>query len=255
VTAVKNRDNTMKKTFFNVQIHAFTREDVFNKCDTFLQNKRPHTLYFLNAHCFNIAQKNPHYYKALEEADLLLNDGIGLKIASYFSKVRFKENLNGTDLIPQILTFAAQKGKSIYFLGSKPGIAEKAAQVAREKTKQLKIAGFSSGYFNKSDEPKIIESINTSGADILVLGMGVPRQELWAHENKKQFTNVKLIIAGGAILDFISGEVSRAPKWMRKAGMEWIYRLLLEPKRMWKRYVAGNFIFFYHVLALALKQR
>lgn len=226
--------------------------NVIDECDRILDSSSTHTLYFLNAHCFNVAQKDKQYYKALANADLLLNDGIGLKIASYFTRVKFKENLNGTDLIPKITELAARKKKKVFFMGGKEGIAQKAAIKTKENIPELYISGFHSGYFDANQEKALIKQINDSGTDLLVIGMGVPLQELWAEKNKHLLTNVKLIIAGGAILDFLSGTVRRAPGWMQKSGLEWVYRLALEPKRMWRRYLIGNVIFFWHIFRLKL---
>lgn len=241
----------MKKSFFNLKIDVLDTGEVLSKCNDFFLSEKPNTIFFLNAHCFNIAQKTPEYFTSLLNTDLLLNDGIGIKLASHLTKIRFKENLNGTDLIPQILDLAAQLDKKAFFLGGKDGIAEKAALHTTKSKQGLDIVGYHSGYFDSEQEMEIIEKINESYADLLILGMGVPKQEIWAKEKKTILKNVKIIIAGGAILDFLSGEVKRAPLWLRKINMEWLYRLYLEPKRMWKRYLLGNIKFFYYVMKLA----
>lgn len=237
----------MKKYFCDLEMDVLDREEVLDIGTQMIQSHKTHTLFFLNAHCFNVSRKDTEYIKALRETDLLLNDGTGLKIASWFCKIRFKENLNGTDLIPEILNLTAEHKKTAFFLGGKPGIAAKAAERFRKNNPRLNISGTHSGYFTEQDEADIIQDIKKSGAEILVLGMGVPRQEIWAYRQKDELKNVKLIIAGGAILDFLSGEIKRAPLWIRKAGMEWLFRLYLEPIRMWRRYLIGNFEFFYHI--------
>ncbi len=242
----------MKESFYNIQINVTHQQEVFSTCKEIFQStyNRTHSLFFLNAHCFNVAQNNPEYFTSLANTDFLLNDGVGLKIASYFSKIRFRENLNGTDLIPKILQIAAQEGEKVFFLGGKEGIASKAAHKAQKRIPNLKISGSHSGYFSPQQEPALIERINKGQTGLLVIGMGVPMQELWVAKNRERLTRVKLIIAGGAILDFLSGEIERAPVWMQKSGLEWVYRLLLEPGRMWRRYLIGNFVFFYHIFRL-----
>lgn len=219
-------------------------------CYDILKGNKTKTLFFLNAHCFNIAQTNKEYYQALQKTDLLLNDGVGLKIASRFSEISFQDNLNGTDLIPKIIGICRQQRKKVFLLGAKPGVAEKAVENLKKRYEGITITGYYSGFFTNKTEKDIIKSINETETDLLILGLGVPKQELWSIHNKNQLHNVKLIIAGGAIIDFISGEITRAPMWMRRFGLEWFYRLTLEPGRMWRRYIIGNFIFFYHVIRL-----
>ena len=117
----------MKEKLFNIEINISTAEEVLDECKFFFQSDTPHEIFFLNAHCFNIAQKNRDYFKAINQAELLLNDGIGVKIASWFSGISFPENLNGTDLIPRILQLSSKKNKKVFFLGGAEGVAERAA--------------------------------------------------------------------------------------------------------------------------------
>jgi N-acetylglucosaminyldiphosphoundecaprenol N-acetyl-beta-D-mannosaminyltransferase len=243
----------VKEQFFNINIDITDQQEFLEKCQSILSGERTHTLFFLNAHCFNIAQENPQYYDALRKADILLNDGIGLKLASYFRGIRFRENMNGTDMIPKIISLAAREGKKVFFLGARDGISQKAANTARQQNPDLMVSGTYQGFFSDEEEKLLIERINNSGTDVLIIGMGVPKQELWAIKNQKLLHNVKLIIAGGAILDFLSGNVSRAPVWMRNAGMEWVFRLILEPGRMWRRYLVGNVVFFMHIFRLKFR--
>jgi N-acetylglucosaminyldiphosphoundecaprenol N-acetyl-beta-D-mannosaminyltransferase len=240
----------VKHIFYNIRIDITTQEEILKRCRKILHSNQTRTLYFLNAHCFNVAQQDPDYYDTLQRADILLNDGIGLKLASYLKRVRFKENLNGTDLIPKIIALAASEGKKVFFFGAREGIAASAANKAMLMNPALKVAGVLSGYFTKEEEPEIIRQIKSTAADVLILGMGVPLQEKWADKNRHLLPEVKLIIAGGAILDFMSGNVARAPRWMQQSGTEWIYRLVQEPGRMWRRYLIGNFTFFYHIFRL-----
>ncbi len=239
-----------KYDFFNIKLDITGQEEVFRQCKHFLNSNRPNTIFFLNAHCFNQSQINKEYRNAINQSDLLLNDGIGIKLASLLAGVNIGENLNGTDLIPKILALAGRENKKVFFLGGIEGVAEKAASRTRKLIPGIRISGCRSGYFKDEDTEGIIKHIDNSGADILVLGMGVPKQELWAYENQKKLKNIKIIIAGGAILDFISGRAKRAPLWMRKIHMEWLYRLYREPGRMWKRYIIGNIIFFVHLFRI-----
>ena len=229
----------MKSRLLNIDIDLFDDEkEVLALLSKDIDSGRSIELFFLNAHCFNLAQKDREYFDILNSCDYLLNDGIGIKIASKIEKLVLKKNLNGTDFIPEIAEMAAKKGYKIFLLGAKDGIAEEAAVKLKEKFEGLQIAGVHSGY----------------GLDesVLEMGMGVPMQEKWIRENKSKLGSVKLFVGGGAILDFLSQRIRRAPLLMRKIGLEWLFRLCLEPGRLWRRYLVGNFLFFYYILVLKL---
>lgn len=240
----------MKSRLLNIDIDLFDDEkEVLALLSKDIDSGRSIELFFLNAHCFNLAQKDREYFDILNSCDYLLNDGIGIKIASKIEKLVLKKNLNGTDFIPEIAEMAAKKGYKIFLLGAKDGIAEEAAVKLKEKFEGLQIAGVHSGY---GLDDSVLEMINNSKADILIAGMGVPMQEKWIRENKSKLGSVKLFVGGGAILDFLSQRIRRAPLLMRKIGLEWLFRLCLEPGRLWRRYLVGNFLFFYYILVLKL---
>jgi exopolysaccharide biosynthesis WecB/TagA/CpsF family protein len=245
----------MKHRFFNLHLDVLSREEVFATCEHFLASKHCHTLCFLNAHCFNVAQDEPEYASALTQASLVLNDGIGIKLMSLLARVPIRENLNGTDLIPELLIVAAAAGAPVYLLGGKAGVAERAADALIQRIPGLRIAGCHSGFFTAAEETALVASISRSGARMLVVGMGVPRQELWSDRHRTNLHNVQLIVSGGAILDFLSGAVPRAPTWMRQLRLEWLFRLWLEPRRMWRRYILGSVLLLGHVLRLSLPSR
>jgi len=243
----------MKTALYNILFNVTDRDTVIERCSSFFRSDRVHTLFFLNAHCFNVAQENPQYLQAINQADLLLNDGIGIKLASFFKGIRLKDNLNGTDLIPEIIDIAEKSGIKVYLLGGKEYVAERAVNKLKQSNPELLVAGYHSGYFSEGEKVNILKEIRDSGTGLVIIGMGVPKQELWAAAHKDLLPDVKLIVGGGAILDFISGEVSRAPLWMRKMNIEWVYRLYLEPRRLWKRYVLGSLLLFYHLFRLRRK--
>jgi N-acetylglucosaminyldiphosphoundecaprenol N-acetyl-beta-D-mannosaminyltransferase len=236
--------------FFTLRLDIFSHEEAMQKIKSILMDQQTKLLFFINAHCFNIAQKNESYKNSLLEADLVFNDGVGIDLAARIGTVNLKANLNGTDLIPEIIELCGKINKNIYLLGGKPGIAEKAKEKIEENFPGIRIKGVHSGYFDELKETHIIEEINQLNIDLLVVGMGVPRQELWLQRNKDKLSKVKLGIAGGAIIDFMSGNIKRAPTWMRKLKIEWVYRLWLEPRRMWQRYLIGNIVFFWHIARL-----
>jgi N-acetylglucosaminyldiphosphoundecaprenol N-acetyl-beta-D-mannosaminyltransferase len=242
----------MRASFYNLYTDIHTTPSVMEAIASTMQKEVCSNLFFINAHCFNIAQKKEEYRLALNSAEIILNDGIGLKLASYFTKIRLPENMNGTDLIPVILKYAAEAGKKVFLLGAKEEVVTQARDNLLKKIPGLEIADYRNGYFDFNNDQEVIDQINKSEADILIVGMGVPRQELWLHKSKSKFTNLKLAVAGGAVMDFQAEVVQRAPMWMQKTGLEWVFRLLQEPGRLFKRYIFGNFEFFFHVFRLKL---
>jgi exopolysaccharide biosynthesis WecB/TagA/CpsF family protein len=204
---------------------------------------------FMNAHCFNVMARDRQYATAVDSADFLLPDGIGVSLAAKMTGQALAANLNGTDLIPTLLKEAAKTGKSVYLFGGTPGTADNAANNLINEIPGLKIAGTRDGYAGAQNDADVIADINASGAGIVLVALGVPMQELWLHRNAP-YIDAKLTMGVGAALDFFAGNVARSPAWVRKAKCEWVWRLALEPRRLAKRYLVGNVSF----LARAAKQ-
>lgn len=236
-----------KVNFYGVNLNLIDTSEMLEIWGDAFEEDKTKTMFFLNAHYYNIACKDKEYKKILNKCDLLLNDGIGVRLGLKFKGLKEKENMNGTDLIPKIIEISSKNNKNIYLLGGIEDVAEKAGEKIKAKCENVNIVGYHSGFFDKDEEVKIIKEIVNNDTDILIVGMGAPLQEKWIYNNLDKLQGVKLVVAGGAILDFISERVSRAPVWVRKLNMEWVYRLLLEPKRLFERYVIGNFKFFINI--------
>lgn len=216
-----------------------------------LKNNRS-TAFFINAHCANIRVKDRAYAAALARADVVLPDGIGIKIAARMTGSDLTENLNGTDLTPVLLQHAADQGLSVFLLGAQPGTAAKAGQTLQDKIPHLNIVGTLNGFEDAQDEQALIAQINASGADILIVAMGVPLQELWIDRNRSAL-NPRLVMGVGALFDFLAGNVTRAPAQVRQLGMEWLWRLSQEPVRLANRYIVGNATFLVRATGHALR--
>lgn len=201
---------------------------------------------FVNAHCVNLAATDAEYRAALSSAELLLPDGAGVELAARLHGKRFAANLNGTDLCPLVLARAAECGRPVYLLGGRPGVADAAAAILMQRYPSLRVVGTRDGYAGARDTD-VIEAINDSGADILLVAMGVPLQDVWLarHHDKLK---PGLVIGVGAFLDFSAGRVRRAPRWMRRIRLEWLWRLGLEPRRLFGRYVIGNALFLWRAI-------
>lgn len=211
-----------------------------------VQSRQAALLAFVNPDCLNIAYRHAPYRAVLQQAARVLPDGIGIKLGCRLLGVGLKANVNGTDLFPRLCARAAQDGLSLYLLGARPGVATAAALNMQNRYPGLRIAGVRDGYFAADATGAVIADINASGADVLLVAFGAPKQELWLAEHHTQLAPPVRMGVGG-LFDFYSGRIRRAPQWMREIGLEWTWRLMQEPGRMWRRYVIGNPMFLYRV--------
>jgi N-acetylglucosaminyldiphosphoundecaprenol N-acetyl-beta-D-mannosaminyltransferase len=229
-----------------IRIHNLTMSEAVETIVDWGRDTDQRQVAFLNADCANIAWRDPQYAAILNDADLTLGDGIGIKVAAKALGLQLKQNVNGTDLFPRLCdAFQGQPG-GLFLLGARPGIAEAVAGWVTERYPGAKIAGFHDGYFSPSEEPRVVDEIRKSGATVLLVALGAPNQDRWISRNLAS-TGVKVAMGVGGLFDFYSGRIPRAPQWLREMGLEWVYRLCQEPGRMWRRYLLGNLAFLYHV--------
>ncbi|WP_425040318.1 WecB/TagA/CpsF family glycosyltransferase [Primorskyibacter sp. S187A] len=200
------------------------------------------TVAFFNAHCANERARTPAYARALRRAEFVLPDGIGIELAARLDGRALAENLNGTDFVPALLARAAKAGRSVFLLGGRPGTAQAAAQRLCMDIPGLRVVGMRDGYGGIKRRQDTIDEINESGADIVLVALGVPLQELWIDANRHAI-DADVVLGVGALFDFLAGNVRRAPGLVRRARMEWAWRLAMEPRRMAKRYLVGNATF------------
>ena len=239
----------MKKTkYYNLLFDNLNTSETLQECEGFMLREHNNLIFFINAHCFNLAQNNSPYKEALNNVDVLLNDGIGFKLGAKFAGITIKENMNGTDFIPKLLTLARDLNKKVYLLGGEEGIAARAKAKLESRIPGITIVGARNGYFDFEKDDDIVADIIDKETELLIVGMGVPRQEFWLTKNKARLHGVKISVAGGAVLDFMSENVKRAPIWMQKTGTEWMFRLFQEPKRLFNRYFIGIPKFFYYLV-------
>ena len=198
-------------------------------------------------------QKDPEFYRIYGEADYRVCDSQLLMFASRFLGHPLKEKISGSDLFPQFYQrYKDDPGVKIFFLGGLEGVAEKARQNINQKVGREIIVDTYAPPFgfeeNEVECQKIIDAIDKSGATVVAVGLGAPKQEKWICQYKSQLKQVKTFFAIGATIDFEAGNIQRAPGWMSNTGLEWLYRLLLEPKRLWKRYLVEDTKFFILIL-------
>lgn len=201
---------------------------------------------FVNAHNMLVMLDDDNYRDVLMR-NLVLPDGVGLDIASRVAHgVAFPANLNGTDFVPALLTYMAQR-KRVGLIGGRGDVVERAAEDFRRHAPWHEFVAISDGYFDmERDSGRVAAAVARERLDILIVGMGTPLQEKWVAENILK-EHARLVLTVGALFDFVSGTVPRAPHTIRALRLEWGYRLLQEPTRLWRRYVVGVPVFLYEV--------
>ena len=247
---------TKRIKLFGIDIDNISNEETISEIELLIEKEKPSLVVTPNVHHINILQKDDEFKKIYRQASMVLPDSTPLIWASKLLGMPLKEKVTGSDLLPSFCKIAARKRYELFFLGSGPSIAKKAANILTNKNPGLKIVGTYSpsfGFENDEDENrKIVAMIKKCTPDVLFVGLGPPKQEKWIWKYKDEI-NVPVSIAVGASFDFISGNVKRAPKWMQKIGLEWLFRLCQEPRRLWKRYLIGNTIFIWLVLKEFIK--
>ncbi|AZG35697.1 WecB/TagA/CpsF family glycosyltransferase [Shewanella psychromarinicola] len=241
-------------TLLKVAISNVTMKQAIDSLLTSGRSRNCDAFAFVNTDCMNIAHTNIEYRQVLNQTKQVFADGSGLRLACKYNHIVLKDNVNGTDMFPRLCEQAAKNGTSIYFLGAKPGVAEKAAANMTKRYPQLRIAGIQDGYFKAHQTEDIIKHINQSDSGILLVAMGAPTQEMWIANHQHQL-NVGAAVGVGGLFDFYADAVTRAPLALRQMGMEWTWRLMQEPKRMWRRYIIGNPLFVLRVLIDLIAQR
>ena len=223
------------------QVLAATRKEAVAVMDDYLDGQKPALITFLNAHVSNLASRNAQLADILNSS-LILNDGVGVSIASMLLHgSSFPENLNGTDLVPLFLHDSRHRFR-IYAVGAAEDIAARAIAALREMAPQHTYVGAHHGYLTDEESAAVVADIADKRADLILVAMGSPRQEIWAEKYLMQNGRRSAICVGG-LFDFISKEKPRAPEWVRALRSEWIFRLMVEPRRLWQRYLVGNAIF------------
>ena len=233
-----------------VSFFCGTMAESLQKINEFINDKKFHQLAFINAHCLNIAYKNEAYKQVLKNCSTVFADGIGAKIGAAMLGGNVEENVNGTDMFP-LLT---QKNYRIYLLGGSPEVAKTALIKARAMGGNAEFVGCADGFFKEKSENQVFAELAELKPDLLLVAMGVPKQEMWINENVSKLPNCTAIGVGG-LFDFVSERIPRAPLWMRKFNIEWCFRLYQEPIRLFKRYIIGNPLFIARVFLSKLRRK
>lgn len=228
---------------FDIDIDNLSFEEALAAIDDFIKGGSRHYVATPNVDHIIRLQRDAEFKKVYDSASLILADGMPLVWASRFTGKRLKERVAGSDLFPDICKLAEQNGYSIFLLGSRQEVVNLTMAHLKKLCPHLIIAGMHHGFFAEEDTDAIVNIINSASPHILFLGMGSPKQELWIMRNISRL-DIKIALCVGGSFEILAGIRKRAPVWMQKTGLEWFYRLIQEPGRLWKRYLVDDMIFF-----------
>ncbi len=249
-------ENTMSRDdgfILGVPMKAVTAEAAVALLDHNVSNRRPTAVAFLNANTAVRATENSAFSKILQRF-VIFNDGVGVNAAHWLKYGSgFPENLNGTDFTPLYLAKTRHRFR-VFLLGAKPDVVAETAKFLMNKYPQHDIVGYRDGYFSRNENEDIVRLIRSKAANLLLVAMGNPLQEFWIADNLER-TGVVIAFGVGALFDFSAGRFPRAPRLIRWLRIEWLFRLMCEPGRLWKRYTVDNFKFLAYAIGDALKYR
>lgn len=219
-----------KISVLGILVDSLTMEEAVARCGSFINQGRSHLVATANAEMIMMAQQDKELALILANADLVVPDGAGVVWAARQQGYSMPERVAGFDLTQRLLLLSAEKGYTVFMFGGAPGIADQARITAQRLYPKLRIVGVCDGYFSETEESDIIAEIDNARPDILLVALGVPKQEKWIMRHKDTL-NIPLSIGVGGTFDVMAGTVTRAPLWMQRANLEWLYRLISQPSR------------------------
>jgi N-acetylglucosaminyldiphosphoundecaprenol N-acetyl-beta-D-mannosaminyltransferase len=247
-------------SLLGVRIDLINVEELIQYLLIMIHCQRKAIISNVNVHAINIAYEIRWFKDFINHSQVVFCDGAGVILGARLLGYHIPERITYAEWVWRLAEFISNNHFSVYFLGGKPGIADKAAHNLQVRYPSLNIAGVQHGYFDKIpgsiDNNSVLDAIGKAAPDILIVGFGMPLQEQWLRENWNSL-NVKIGLTGGAVFDYVSGELHRAPRWMTDNGLEWLGRMLIEPERLWRRYIIGNplflwRLFIHHILGFSL---
>ena len=208
----------------------------------------------INALKVNLMNENAELQKIVNACPLINADGASIVWAAKKLGVPLTERVAGIDLFENLVKLAAEKGYKIYLFGAKEEVVQKVKKIFEEKYPTLQIVGVRNGYFTEADEPEIVKNMAESGADMMFVAFSSPKKEFWVNKYLNDL-NIPFVMGVGGSFDVVAGVTDRAPKWMQDHGLEWFYRFIQEPRRLWNRYVVGNWKFVAYTYKVKREQK
>jgi N-acetylglucosaminyldiphosphoundecaprenol N-acetyl-beta-D-mannosaminyltransferase len=248
------QNNRITKDVLGAHIDAIDWELAFDRINYWANNKESRYVCICNVHSIVTAKRYSELARIINSADMATPDGMPLVWYLRHNGFPAQQRINGPDLMFKYCQLAASRGVPIFLYGGTERTLSTLVRVLNEKFPRLNIAGYNSPPFRnltEKEEITVIDSINQSGAKVVFVGLGCPKQEQWMAQHKGK---IKAVMIGvGAAFDYHAGIIKRAPLWMQRSGLEWLYRLCSEPRRLWRRYLVTNSLFLFYMLGRFLK--
>ncbi|MCI6513615.1 MAG: WecB/TagA/CpsF family glycosyltransferase [Coprococcus catus] len=236
----------------NTYVNAMSMDETVDAVEEMIERRVPVQHVVINALKVNLMRKDENLRKIVNECPLINADGASIVLAAKMLKIPLKERVAGFDLFVRLVEEASDKNYKIYLFGAREEVVKKVKAIFERKYPTLQIVGYRNGYFTEADEPEIVKNMAESGADMMFVAFSSPKKEYWIRRYLKEL-NIPFVMGVGGSFDVIAGTTKRAPLWMQKCGMEWFYRFIQEPGRLWKRYLVGNVSFMIYVLQYKMR--
>ncbi|WP_415945230.1 WecB/TagA/CpsF family glycosyltransferase [Selenomonas montiformis] len=235
---------TAEKRFpiLNTYVNALSMEETVEKIEEYIQKRQPVQHVVINASKINLMAEDETLRQIVNHCPLINADGASIVWAAKKLGVPLKERVTGIDLFHNLVKLAAKRNYRIYLFGAKQEVVERVKNILEHKYPGLQIAGCRNGYFTEADEADIAADMRRSNADMLFVAFSSPRKEYWVHKYLQEI-GIPFVMGVGGTFDVVAGVTKRAPKWMQQHGLEWFFRFIQEPRRMWRRYIIGNWRF------------
>lgn len=223
----------------NTYVNALSLDETVDEVERIIARGIPTQHVVINASKVNLIEADPEIGEIVNACPLINADGASIVWAAKKLGVPISERVTGIDLFLRLVELAAKKGYGVYLFGAKEEVVTKVKAIFEEGFPGIRIVGYRNGYFTEADEPQIVADTAASGADIMFVAFSSPKKERWVHKYLNQI-GIPFVMGVGGSFDVVAGVTDRAPKWMQDHGLEWFYRFIQEPGRLWKRYIIGN---------------
>jgi N-acetylglucosaminyldiphosphoundecaprenol N-acetyl-beta-D-mannosaminyltransferase len=234
--------------FLGIPIDALTMQETINTVDRAVHNKIRINHVVVNAGKVVMMQKDKELFDSVVSCDIINADGQSIVWAARFLGRKIPERVAGADLMQELVKLASRKNYKCFFFGAKEEVVSRVVKKYSDLYGEKIIAGYRNGYYREEEEEQIARQIAESGTQLLFVAITSPKKEIFLHKYKEKLSGVNFTMGVGGTFDVISGITKRAPLWLQNSGMEWFYRFLQEPRRMWKRYLFGNSKFIWLVI-------
>lgn len=223
----------------NTYVNVVSMDETIRRVEKIIEKGKPTQHVVINASKVNLMEDDPELRRIVNSCPLINADGASIVWAAKKLGVPLKERVTGCDLFQELVKVAIEKGYKIYLFGAKEEVVTKVKAIYEEQYPGIQIVGYRNGYFTEADEPEIVKNMAESGADMMFVAFSSPKKEYWVNKYLEQL-NIPFVMGVGGSFDIVAGVTERAPKWFQDHGLEWFYRFIQEPRRMWKRYIIGN---------------